>query len=168
MNAMAVFPTNWIKQFYKSEDGVAVIEFVLSVPLMILLFAIVVEFGRLFIGYQATVNGIRDANRYLARIAPIDICLTGGSFASYNTMLKDRIEKDRNDNNLLPSQFSVTSVTATYSCITGSYRTSPAPVATIAAQVSVQFPLGFLFSIIGDPIGPLTTTISDSGRVFGH
>lgn len=165
---MALFPTNRITRFRKSEDGVAVVEFVLSVPMMILVFAIVIEFGRLFLGYQSAVSGVRDASRYLARIAPIDICLTGGSLSSYNTLLKNMIEKDRSANSVLPSQFTVTSVTATHSCVTGTYRTSPAPVATVAAQISVQFPLGFLFSIFGNTLAPLTTTVSDSSRIFGQ
>ena len=168
MNMMALSPRDWFRRFRKSEDGVAVVEFVLSVPLMILVFAIVVEFGRLFLGYQATVSGVRDANRYLARIAPIDICNTGGNLTAYNAMLKDRIEDDRSSNSVLPSQFTVTSVSATHSCIAGSYRTSPAPVATIVAQVSVQFPLGFLFGIFGGTLTPLDTSITNSARIFGQ
>lgn len=164
---MALFPTNCVKQFLKSEDGVAVVEFVLSVPLMILIFAIVIEFGRLFLGYQATVVGVRDANRYLARIAPIDICINGGSLSSYNAMLKNKIENDRSANSVLPSQFAVTSVLATHTCVAGAFRTSPAPVATITAQISVQFPMGFLFSIFGSELAPLTTTVSNSSRIFG-
>lgn len=160
--------TKWIKQFRKAEDGAAVVEFVLSVPMMILIFAIVIEFGRLFLGYQSTVGGVRDASRYLARIAPIDICVTGGSLSAHNAMLKAMIENDRSANTVLPSQFTVTSVSATYTCVSGSYRTSPAPVATVAAQISVQFPMGFLFGLFGHPLSPLTTTVSDSSRIFGQ
>lgn len=165
---MALFSTNLIKKFLKAEDGVAVVEFVLSVPMMILIFAIVIEFGRLFLGYQSTVGGVRDASRYLARIAPIDICLNGGSLSSYNAMLKNKIETDRSANNVLPSQFTVTSVSATHTCVAGTYRTSPAPVATVAAQISVQFPFGSFFSLFGNPLAPLTTTVSDSARIFGQ
>jgi len=165
---MSLNPANWFSNFRKSEDGVAVVEFVLSVPLMILMFAIVVEFGRLFLGYQATVSGVRDASRYLSRIAPIDICVTGGSLSTYNAMLKDRIENDNSANIVLPPQFTVTSVAATYVCVAGNYRTSPAPVATIDAQIDVQFPFGALFGLFGNELTSLSTSVSDSSRILGQ
>jgi len=165
---MAFSPATLIKRFRQSEDGVAVVEFVLSVPMMILLFAIVIEFGRLFLGYQATVMGVRDASRYLSRIAPIDICTTSASLSPYGAILKDKIEKDRAANSVLPSQFTVTSVDVTYACVSGSFRTSPAPVATVAAQIDVQFPLGSLFGLFGTPLGALSTTVTDSARILGQ
>lgn len=168
MIAMAPFLTKSFKEFYKSEDGVAVIEFVLSVPLMILVFAIVIETGRLFLGYQSTVSGVRDASRYLARIAPIDICNTGGSLSSHNAMLRDMIENNHSNNSVLPSQFTITGVTATHTCVPGTYRTSPAPVATVAAQISVQFPMGSVFGMFGNQLASLNTTVSDSSRIFGQ
>ncbi|MFT4706189.1 MAG: Flp pilus assembly protein TadG [Reinekea sp.] len=164
---MTLFLTQLLKRFRKSEDGVAVVEFVLSVPLMILVFAIVIEFSRLFLGYQATVSGVRDANRYLARVAPIDICIAGGSLSAYDAILKTMIEKDRSANSVLPSQFTVTSVAATHTCVSGVYRTSPAPVATVSAQISVQFPMGFVFGMFGTELTPLTTTVTNSSRIFG-
>ncbi|SDZ50902.1 TadE-like protein [Jannaschia faecimaris] len=173
---MMLSPKNRLKQFLKSEDGVAVVEFVISLPLMILIFAIIVEFGRLFIGYQAVLSGVQDASRYLGRIAPVDICptdgsvtggtFTGGIFTDYETDLKTRIETDRSDNSVLPSQFAVTGVDATYACVPGDFRTSPAPVATVAAQISVQFPLGFLFGIFGNELDPFSATVSGSSRIF--
>lgn len=165
---MALFPSNRFLEFRKSEDGVAVVEFVLSVPLMILMFAVVVEFGRLFLGYQATVSGVKDASRYLSRIAPIDICSTGGSLGSYDAMLKDRIENDSSANSVLPPQFTVTSVAATYVCVAGSYRTSPAPVATIVAQIDVQFPFGAIFGLFGNELTSLSASVSDSSRILGQ
>lgn len=155
-------------RFARSESGVAVVEFVLSVPLMILTFAIVMEFGRLFLGYQSTVDGVRNASRYLARVAPIDICITGGSLGIYEPMLRDMIEKDRLTNSVLPTRFTVEDVTATYICAPGIYRVSPAPVATVAAQISVEFPFGSMFSLFGDTLGTLSATVSDTSRIFGQ
>lgn len=168
MIQMPVIFSQRLKEFYRSEDGVAVVEFVLSVPLMIVLFAVIVEMGRLFLGYQSTVTGVREASRYLARIAPIDICSSGGSLSSYNTMLKNRIENNRASNSVLPSQFSVTSVSATFVCVSGSYRTSPAPVATVSASIDVQFPFGTLFGFLGTDMTSLQTSVSNSTRIFGQ
>lgn len=165
---MALKLIKLFRNFRRSEDGVAVVEFVLSVPMMILMFAIVVEFGRLFLGYQATVSGVRDASRYLSRIAPIDICATGGSLGSYNAMLKNRIEADSANNSVLPTQFTVTSVVASHNCVPGTLRTSPAPVATVVAQIDVQFPFGSIFGLLGDELTSLSTSVSDSSRILGQ
>lgn len=156
-----------LKRFRRSEGGAAVVEFVLCLPLMILFFGIMIEFGRLYWGYQSTISGVRDASRYLARIAPIDICLTGGSLSGYEATLKTMIENDRSGTPVLPKQMTVDTVTATYSCVAGTYRTSPAPVATVAAQVTLQFPLGFVLDIFSARITKLTTTVADSARIYG-
>jgi Flp pilus assembly pilin Flp len=168
---MARFRSTWFRRFRRSEDGVAVVEFVLCVPLMILILAIVMEFGRLFLGYQSTVSGVRNASRYLARVAPIDICDTGGtggSLSTYETLLQAMIEKDRQANIVLPTKFTVTKVDATYICAVGTYRISPAPVATVAAQITVEFPFGFMFSLFGTPLGTLSTAVSDTSRILGQ
>lgn len=155
------------KRFRRSEDGAAVVEFVLCLPLMILFFGIMIEFGRLYWGYQSTISGVRDASRYLARIAPIDICVTGASLSGYEATLKTIIENNRSSTTVLPKQMTVDTVTATYTCVAGPYRTSPAPVATVAAQVTLQFPLGFVFDIFSAKITRVTTTVADTARVYG-
>lgn len=165
---MKRFNLPFIKRFARSQDGAAVVEFALCLPLLILFFGLIIEFGRLYWGYQSAVAGVRDASRYLARVAPIEICQSGGSLSSHETALKSIIESDRSGAMVLPKQVSVTGVTASHNCVTGTYRTSPAPVATVAAQITVQFPLGFLLDIFGQPISSLTTTVSDSSRVFGQ
>ena len=158
----------FIRRFRSAQDGVAVVEFVLSLPFMILVFAIVIECGRLFLGYQSALSGVRTASRYLARVAPVDICVTGGSLGGYDAMLKTMIEKDRDGNSVMPSKFVVTRVEATYVCQAGSYRISPAPIATVAAQITAEVPFGNMFSLFGAPMGTLVTTVSDSSRIFGQ
>jgi Flp pilus assembly protein TadG len=160
--------TNLVRRFRKSEDGAAVVEFVLCLPVMILFFGLLVEFGRLYWGYQSTLIGVRDATRYLARVAPVDICLTGGSLGHHEAALKSMIENDRAGTSVMPRQVTVNSVTATYACVSGTYRTSPAPVATVAAQVTVQFPLGFALDIFSASISSVTTTVADSSRIYGQ
>ncbi len=93
-----------IKTFYRSTSGAALVEFVIVFPMMILFFVMIVEFGRLYWGYQSVVAGVRDASRYLARVAPVDICRDHPTsatadllqYASYVTAadLKTMIEED--------------------------------------------------------------------------
>ena len=128
-----------VRTFRKTTSGAALVEFVLVFPMMILFFAIMVEFGRLYWGYQSVVAGVRDASRYLARVADPEVCITGGSLAGYQATLKTMIEKDRGNTSVLPSQFVVDSVTATYSCPEApsteawDYRTPEIPLATVSA-----------------------------------
>jgi len=163
-----------IKTFWQSVSGAALVEFVLVFPMMILSFAIIVEFGRLYWGYQSVVAGVRYASRYLARVAPVDICVNGGSLASYQATLKTMIEEERiNSTSVLPAQFVVDSVAATYACPeapsgeTWDYRTPEIPLATVSAQVTMQFPLGHLFSIFGSSLSSVTATVSDDARIYG-
>ncbi len=142
-------------------------------PIMILFFAVMIEFGRLYWGYQSVVAGVRDASRYLARVAPVDICLNGGSLASYQATLKTMIEKDRTSKSVFPTQIVVDSVSASYACpespstVTWEYRTPEIPLATVSAQVTMQLPLGHLFAFFGSGLSSVTTTVADDARIFG-
>lgn len=162
-----------IKTFWQATSGAALVEFVLVFPMMILFFAIMVEFGRLYWGYQSVVAGVRDASRYLARVADPEVCVNGGSLAGYQATLKTMIETDRSGGSVMPAQLVVDSVTATYACpdapstVTWDYRTPEIPLATVSAQVTMQFPLGHLFALFGSSLGSVTTTVSDDARIFG-
>ena len=57
------------------------VEFAILLPILLLVFAVIVEGGRLMWSYQTVVAGVRDATRYVARAAPANICSTGGSLA---------------------------------------------------------------------------------------
>ncbi|MCB1337286.1 MAG: pilus assembly protein [Maritimibacter sp.] len=156
-------------------------EFVIVLPMMILFFGIIVEFGRLYWGYQSVVAGVRDASRYLGRMAPVEVCIDhpgGGELLQYVTGvtaadLRDRVRYDRSSVNLLPVQFTVNSVGATYACEdapsteTWEYRTPEIPLATVTANVTMQFPLGHLFSLFGPRYTSITTDVSDDARIFG-
>lgn len=174
-----------IKTFWRSTSGAALVEFVIVFPMMILFFAIMVEFGRLYWGYQSITAGVRDAARYVGRVGPVDVCVTdssGGDLFPYLVAvdaddLEEMIAEERvNGNLVLPSQFAVdlNGVTATYACpeadsdsVSWEYRTPEIPLATVSAQVTMQFPLGNLFALFGNALGSVTTTISDDARIFG-
>ncbi|WBY02603.1 pilus assembly protein [Ramlibacter tataouinensis] len=50
----------------KSQCGVAIIEFALVVPVLVLLSMLAVEFGRAMYQYDALTKSVRDAARYLS------------------------------------------------------------------------------------------------------
>ena len=161
-------PCSGLRRLARSEDGAILVEFALVFPIMLLFFAVIVESSRLLWSYQIAIEGVRDAGRYLARIAPVDICLTGGSVAGYTTALRDIVEDDIAGDGLFPPLVTLNSVTPSVSCVPGSYRTDPAPIATVSASLTITFPLGGIFGLFGSALISITTTVTDSARIYGQ
>lgn len=157
-----------LRRLTRGQDGAALVEFMLVFPIMLLFFAVLVEATRLLWSYQMAVDGVRDAGRYLARIAPVEICLSGGSVAGLATVLRDIVEDDIGGNPLFPALVTVNSVTPSVACVAGSYRTNPAPIATVSAGLTLTFPLGGIFSLFGASLTSVTTTVTDSARIYGQ
>lgn len=55
-------------QFLRDSDGAITIEFVMTLPIFLIALAFSFEFGQYFLAHQNTVNNVRAASRYLARI----------------------------------------------------------------------------------------------------
>lgn len=154
--------------FAGRSDGAVVVEFGMVMPFMLLVLAVMFESGRMMWSYQVAIAGVRDASRYLARIAPVDICQTGGSFSGYTTKLTEIVEEDLSGNNLFPSHVTINSVTPSYSCIVGTYRVNPAPVGTVTASMTIDFPFSGIMAMFGGTMGTTTATIADQARIFGQ
>lgn len=153
--------------FRRDESGAQLVEFALLLPMMFLIFAVIIEGGRLMWSYQTVIAGVRDASRYLARAAAADICSSGGSVAGFTQELEDIVRRSVDGDALFPSGLTVTSVTPALTCVSGTYRVSPAPVVQVTARLTVTFPFAQLFSFGGGTLGTINTSISDSNRVFG-
>ncbi|MCB2134334.1 MAG: pilus assembly protein [Rhodobacteraceae bacterium] len=156
-----------LPRFADDEDGAALIEFAIVLPMMLLVFAVIVEGSRLMLSYQSAISGVRDAARYLARVAPLDICTSGGNLNSYTTQLQTIVSQSVSGNSVFPSFVTVNSVTPSLACVVGTYRVSPAPVAQVTANVTVNFPFSGVFTLVGGSLAPITTDVTDSSRVFG-
>jgi Flp pilus assembly protein TadG len=154
--------------FRRSEDRAILVEFALILPVFILIIAAATVFGHWFWVYQSAISGVRDAGRYVARVAPIDICQTGGTLSGYNATLKNIVEKDISGTAIFPSSVTINSVTASLVCHAGSYRTSPAPVATVTANMTIILPMASVFSLFGSSLPAITISFSDQSRIFGQ
>lgn len=156
----------------RDTRGAALVEFALALPILLLVFGVIVEGTRMMWSYQSAITGVRDATRYLARVVPSDICNTdptGASLADHQAKLEQIVGGD-DDRNMFPSMITVDSVTPSLACEDGPtfpYRNNPAPVATVAAQMTISFPLGELFEFAGSRLPDVTTTVSDASRIFG-
>jgi Flp pilus assembly protein TadG len=58
-----------LRRFRRDVQGVAAIEAALAIPFMVFLAAGLFEFGGLFYNFELVQTGVRDAARYLARVA---------------------------------------------------------------------------------------------------
>lgn len=153
----------------RNESGAALVEFAIVLPLLLILFASIVEGGRMMWSYQATVAGVRDAARYLARVAPLDICSSGVAVSSYSTTLLDIVRDAQGGSGIFPAGITVNAVTPSLTCVTTeSLRITPSPVVQVTAELTVTFPFAAIFSAFGgSDLGTLNTTISDQHKVFG-
>ncbi|MBE9477101.1 MAG: pilus assembly protein [Proteobacteria bacterium] len=156
-----------IKRFIDDCDGVVLVEFAILLPMLLLVFAIMIEGSRLMWSYQSTISAVRDATRYLARVAPVDICSSGGSVAGYSGDLMTIIAKNIDGTTIFPTGITVDAVVPTLTCTSGAFRVNPAPVVQVSASITVNFIFGAIFSLSGGSLSSVTTTISDQSRVFG-
>lgn len=155
------------KCFLKDQSGAALVEFAMLLPMLLLVFAVMIEGSRLMWSYQSTISGVRDATRYLARVAPLDICTSGGSVAGYQADLMAIVSQNINGVTIFPAGITVNSVTPSLTCTPGAYRVSPSPVVQVSANITVTFAFSGLFTLAGSSLSDVTTTISDQSRVFG-
>jgi Flp pilus assembly protein TadG len=158
-----------LARFFRNQDGSALVEFAISLPLILILAFLTVESMRLFWSYQAAIAGVRDATRYLARVAPADLCTAGGSVAGYAAELEGIVETTINGAALFPAGVTVTSVTPSFDCITSlGLRQASVPVATVSANVSITMPFSQVLRVVNAaPSTVLNTTVSDQARVYG-
>lgn len=154
-------------RFMRDESGVALVEFTITLPMMLLVFAVIIEGSRLMLGFQNAISGVRDATRYMSRILALDICSSGASISSYSSQLQTIVSQSISGQSVFPSAITVNSVTPSYTCVAGAYRVSPAPVVTVSAQVTITYPFADIFALVGGTLPSVTTTVTDRSRIFG-
>ena len=66
-------------RFARDESGVALVEFAVVLPMMLVVFAVIIEGSRLMMSYESAISGVRDATRYLARITDAGACAVGST-----------------------------------------------------------------------------------------
>ena len=169
-----------ISRFARREDGVALVEFALLLPIFLLAFFVIVEFGRTFFSYQGALAGVRDATRFAARTLDHQICdgqLHGaGATVSIGTAAAPDatyqiIERNLlNEVDLLPTNVRIVQTSTSYRCVVtpGAYREAEVPIAWVAARIEIVLPLGQVLELNGRPlIQNITTDVTDESRIYG-
>ncbi len=156
-------------EFSNCQSGAALVEFAIALPLLLLLFATIIEGGRMMWSYQTAAAGVRDAARYLARVAPQDICATGGSVSGYSATLLNIVRNANDGTALFPGGITITGVSPSLICVTsGNLRNSPTPVVQVTADLTITFPFAAVFGFAGgSDLTTLNTTITDQSKVYG-
>lgn len=168
------------RRFRRQDDGVALVEFAIFLPIFLLAFFVIVEFGRTFFNYQGAVSGVRDATRFAARTLDADICVGevdgGGGILAIAPETSDDVfmtivrSSLFNESGVLPTNIRVRRVVSSYRCVvhSGAYRQVEVPIARIEARLEIILPLGDVLELNGRPVlERIITDISDESRVFG-
>ena len=162
-----------IKRFGHDQRGAVLVEFAISLPIMILFFAIMIETARTFWSYQLAISGVRDATRYMSRVLPLDSCTslgTGvvvGQIGSVTAIVTDDVG-NASTTTVFPTSITVNSVTPSLTCDTsGTYRNGDVPIVSVTANLTVRFPFAFAWQWFGENLATGTAVISDQARVYG-
>lgn len=157
-----------LRRLASDESGTQLVEFAFVLPMMLLVFGVIVEGGRMMWSYQTVVAGVRDATRFLARVTPRDICDGDvGGISDFDDALIGIIRTANDGSAILPSGVSVTGISSELECFDGEYRSDVAPIATVRADVEVTFPFAGLFTFFGGSRPTLETSVTDQSRVYG-
>ncbi len=159
-------------RFLRDETGAQFVEFGMVLPLMLLFFAVTIEGARMMWSYQTVIAGVRDATRYVARIAPREICSTGPAISTYDSDLDFMIRTARTDDpdvgtELFPSGIEVLWVSSALDCSATGFRADVAPIVEVTAALQITFPFSGIFRFWGGDRPTINTVVSDQHRVYG-
>ncbi|MCV2867987.1 pilus assembly protein [Defluviimonas sp. WL0002] len=157
-----------LRRFLRKDDGAILVEFAFALPILLIFFAVIVEGTRMMKNYHSAISGVRDATRYMSRHLPINLCdVAPANLNGYSGTLAAIVGQSVSGVTLFPSGITLSSVQATYSCPAGTYHVDPA-VVRVTATLTIDFPFSSVFELLGgESFSGLTTTISDSTKVFG-
>lgn len=156
-----------IARFRKADEGSALVEFALAVPLCLLFFAVAIEGARTFWAYQTVISGVRDAARFIGRATPNNICTQGGTLADWDATATRIVRETRAGNTLFPASITVTGVSSELECITDEFRLDQTPIATVTAVLNIQYPFAGVMALFGTTDTTITTVVTDRSRIFG-
>jgi hypothetical protein len=162
-----------LRVFGKEHSGAAMVEFAISLPMLLLITAVVIEGSRITWTHQAVASGVRDASRYLSRISPPNLCDNATDVDNYPTeygaqaaeIVSARMSAPNAQ--VLPGGVDVISVIPSVDCVDVDYQVDDVAVVQVRARLQITFPFAGAFDFFGEPLAPWVTEISDESRIFG-
>lgn len=159
-----------LRRFRNDRSGTALVEFALSLPLMVLVSFVSIDGLRLMWSFQAATSGVHEAARYLARVVPGNACAPPVvSLSDYEARLRGIVGQSADGTSVFGPRVELVSLTARLDCVTGTgLRQSTVPVATVSAEVRMLLPLHRVFSRAGAPdAATYTARIEEQARIYG-
>ncbi len=162
-----------ILRFRRNQSGAALVEFAISLPLILIVAFGIIESMRLLWSFQAAVAGVRDATRYVARAAPDDICATSGTTQNWDPQLSRSLFNIVNTSitgaAIFPAGITLERVTVDLGCLPNpDLRQTIVPVATVTADLTMQFPFSAVFRLAGgNGWGTINTSVVEEARIYG-
>ncbi len=152
-----------LRRAWRSQSGVAAVEFVLILPLIALMLFGTIDIGRLLFDYQAVSKSVRDATRYVARseegtlfsnlaTCTVDPTTAAGSPTQNARNMTLTGTVDLSGGYIVNSWTDTSTVTVTGACFDNSAGTyqgfysgmDDIPIVTVAATASFPFFNGWL------------------------
>jgi hypothetical protein len=161
--------------------GNVLVEFTFTLPVLLGLFVLLSEGGTLLWRHQLVTKSVRDATRYLSRVATADqLCPPGGGIGAVpggflttarNLALRSALGTGRPP--LIPTWTDSQSLQVSVACLDnsgGAYRGRPRlPLLTVSATVPVALPLAPAMALLGgSAAASLTFTVVDQTRHYGE
>lgn len=159
---------HWAARLQADDQGNALVEFAVTLPMLLALFALFVEGGRILWAHQQLVVATRDATRYVSRVADPANC--NGSVAGVNATAVNLVRNSQlaGGSNNLPVDVTVTSINIACAA-NNAFRAPFQAEIVLTANATIQLPFAGLFQLVGGAnAGTLNYTISDRARVYGE
>lgn len=157
-----------LQRFRRGDDGAALVEFALSLPLILILAFGAFEAQRLLWGYQAAVAAVRDATRYVARVADGDICDGAGPTATDLAWLSGMATTTLG-RAVVPGGVTVTGVAVVVDCEDDlDLRQAVVPRARVTADLRIALPFTTVFTLAGGAAwDSIDTSVVEEARIYG-
>lgn len=158
-----------VRRFARGERGAILAEFAMVLPILAIFFGVTVEAARTFWAYQATIAGVRDATRFVARAADEGVCdQPNPDLSAWTDDVTQIVREASNGQPIFPASIIVTNVSPALDCVSAEgLSRGVVPMASVTASLSITFPFASIFRLAGLDLPTKDTFVTDSGRVFG-
>jgi len=142
-----------------SQRGAAAIEFAFVLPLLLVIFSGMVEFGRAMWHYDALAKGARDAARYLSTLPAAELTAQAASPTSTTRTIVSHAATEAGVAGLAAADITITCAPRPCASVL-----SPADVTTVSVAVDYPFVIGSWVPLFGpragDAASAAATTLS--------
>lgn len=139
-----------------SQRGAAAIEFAFILPLLLVVFSGMIEFGRAMWHYDALAKGARDAARYLSTVPTANLAGEAASATSVTRSIVANAATQASVAGLTPA----TDIAITCAPTPCASVLSPAEVTTVSVAVDYPFVIGSWVPLFGPRPGDATSVVA--------